>query len=155
MSVAIASTGTPTSGKMPYGMTVQGCTLWGSNGIRCYAGVTGVTMTSGVPITSKNNIILGVYAYFTGNGPFVTEDYNMVTCTTFSFNSYVTAGAHTKGSPGGTQSFAPKMHYGQEQSWGGMIRPFLSPTAGSPYLNVGDGTTTSYDLTGRNRPEGS
>jgi hypothetical protein len=46
------------------------------------------------------------------------------------------------------------MHMGQELPWGGQLRPFGMPTAGSPLLGFGTTPATNFDLLGNPRPGG-
>jgi hypothetical protein len=85
----------------------------------------------------------------TGAPGSLVEDYNVILFSTA--RSGVTVGAHSI-SDG---SYAPLFHFGQERIWGGLLRPFGEPMAGSPLLGFGnDGGQTAYDLYNRPRPAG-
>jgi hypothetical protein len=79
----------------------------------------------------------------------IIEDYNLIVSGAPRTN--VNTGAHSI-SDG---SYAPLFHFGQERIWGGLLRPFGEPMAGSPLLGFGsDGRQTAYDLYNRPRPAG-
>jgi hypothetical protein len=78
------------------------------------------------------------------------EDYNLISCVT-ARSSGPAVGAHSVSNG----SYAPLMSLGQERIWGGLLRPFGEPLAGSPLLGFGNGGgQTPYDLYNRPRPAG-
>ena len=79
----------------------------------------------------------------------IVESYNLMYGATPRTNVNVGAGSISDG------SYAPLFHFGQERIWGGLLRPFGEPMAGSPLLGFGsDGAQTLYDLMLRPRPAG-
>jgi hypothetical protein len=148
----LAYSGTPAANKLGYGVMCQGITSIGDNHFYAYNG-TAVTLTNSPAMTVKNCNIWGYNGFSAGSTSYMTEDYNIAMVNPYATN--VTVGTHSVGSTAGTQVYAPLFHFGQEQFSGGRLRPPGSPQAGSGYLNFGDGTAPAYDLTGKNRPEGS
>jgi hypothetical protein len=111
--------------------------------------LSGTGLSGLIPSSITNSIIFGSLA---GNAAgSLTEDYNVIIQGSSAPRSNVAVGAHSI-SDG---SYAPLIHYGQEQMWGGLLRMFGEPMAGSPLLGFGnDGTQTAYDLRNNPRPAG-
>lgn len=80
----------------------------------------------------------------------IVEDYNLFVSS--APRTLVTAGAHSISNG----SYSPLYHFGQEATWGGLMREFGEPLASSPLLAFGypDGSFAAYDLLGRPRPAG-
>jgi hypothetical protein len=155
-AVYLINTNAAASNKMAYGVTVQGCTVLGDRGFSAYNFVSAITSTNAA-MTVKNCNMWCYTLFNAGVSGMLVEDYNVyMSLKNFATGNNVSAGAHSIGQPsGGSQNYAPLFHFGQEAIWGGTPRPLGMPCAGSPYLNFGDGTAPAYDITGRNRPEGS
>jgi hypothetical protein len=79
----------------------------------------------------------------------IVEDWNYL-ASNVAVRTNVTAGANSKDT-----TYAPLWHWGQEAIWGGMLRPFGEPMAGSPFLAFGsDGLAAAVDGLNRPRPAG-
>jgi hypothetical protein len=155
--IVLQTTGTANT-FLAYGVTVQGCSFFAEEAIWSYQANT--TAVTNVPMTVKNSAFIMVLTAFhagaAAGGNYIVEDYNVIwSPSATSYIGSVSAGAHSIGGSSTLMQYAPLFHFGQENIWGGRVRPFMMPTAGSPLLNFGDGTTPAYDIAGRNRPEGS
>ncbi len=152
----IAKYGGAVNNRLGYGFTVQGCTFFMNVGVSVYTGQSSAMANTVAAV--KNCNFINYYAFQAGANNYIFEDYN-ISCSSYyqsgGINGGTTAGAHSQGWQAGSQQYDPMLEFGQALFWGGQARPFLMPAAGSPYLNFGDGTTPSYDLAGRNRPEGN
>jgi len=126
------------------GVTVRNCRFQSQIGIVAAT----ASLSTTYPIVVSNCVLLdssGLDANTLGQ---ITEDYNIIVATTARTN--VTAGANSK-----ANLYDVSAHVGQEYVWGGQLRPFGTPKAGSPVLGFGDdGTAPATDLVNRARPEG-
>jgi hypothetical protein len=81
----------------------------------------------------------------------VSQDHNYFAWTDEDGCENVTPGVHNKG----WTEICPLLHVGQEIMFGKMLRPFLSPVAGSPLLGFGNQAGgPSVDILNRPRPAG-
>lgn len=148
-AVNVRSTGSSTYNG--YGVTCTNCTVI-AFGAGMYSSIaTGTTSAGNYQITCYNSLYM-CYASMTGTGTTgrFYEDYNIVYGTLTS----VTSGGHSL-TAAGTNLPGSLLHLGESQIWGGTLRPFCTPWAGSPILGFGaGGTPPTTDWLGRPRPEG-
>ncbi len=81
----------------------------------------------------------------------ILEAYNLIICSTARTNVTTGTGSISDG------SYAPLFHFGQETQWGGLLRRFGEPMAGSPLLGFGSQdpiASNPLDLRGFPRPAG-
>lgn len=131
------------------GVRVLGCTNFGGGGgfvniqantsaifstyvYNCF--MYGVSGTALIATTTANQLI---------------ENYNLISSAVARTNVAVGAQSISDG------SFSPLFHFGQEYAWGGLLRAFAEPMAGSPMLGFGtNGGQSVYDWSNRLRPAG-
>jgi len=127
------------------GIRVQQCGFW-----FCYRGVhVGSNPTLTTPIG-----VYGCTFMFIVNGVVVTtpgqvvEDGNAYACN-INLSAGITAGTHS------IATACPAFNLHDERLYGGVLRPYLEPSAVSPFLGAGNyGSPPNVDLYNRGRPEG-
>lgn len=134
------------------GVRIRGCTVYGQGGpiIR----TNSANCSTIFPMQIYGCIVLAASsttALSANTSGQVIENYNLIYAGTPRTN--ITAGANSI-SDG---SYSPLFHFGQETQWGGLLRPFFEPMAGSPLLGFGSPdpvATNPVDLRGFPRPAG-
>lgn len=144
-TIRIVNSGT--SANKGNGVKVKNCSFFGGSALV----TANANLSTTYPSTIDNSII------YTGNTTAlqatsagqITESYNLIYAQTPRSNVTAGTGSVSNG------SYAALFHFGQERTWGGLLRPFAEPMPGSPWLGFGnDGTQTSYDGFNRPRPAG-
>lgn len=129
------------------GVDVLNCTIWGAptSGVA----TPSANMSTSIPCTVYNSIIIAGTALNANTSGQIVEDYNRLWATTARTN--VSAGANSIA----TNAHALLVEVGQAVLMGRSIRPFLTPTSGSPLLGFGNQAgAPSVDLLNRPRPAG-
>ena len=130
------------------GVVIRNCLIMSASG--GFATLSANNSTT-IPCSIVNSVVMSATTCLSAQtlGQ-ITENYNLLLMGT---RTNVTAGANSIND----NSYAGLIHFGQERIWGGLIRQFGEPMAGSPLLGFGnDGSQTATDLrgTGRIRPAG-
>jgi hypothetical protein len=135
----------------PGGMIIRNCTQFGAG---LFANASGAGNSTTIPMQAKYNIVNSANSTpFTATtlGQLV-EDKNVI----YTSNATVRTNVAVGGGSLADGSYALLLQYGQERVVGGIPRPFLEPTTGSPLFRWGsDGGQTSYDLRNGPRPTGT
>lgn len=134
------------------GVRIFNCTAFQANRLMLVSSGNSLTF----PCLVYGCFVVGSAILQSSNLGGIVEDYNLLYAVTP--RSTVTRGANSIAT--GTD-YAPLFHFGQERLWGGLLRPFGEPMAGSPLLGysiIGGGgpdVAPASDLYGRWRPAGS
>lgn len=127
------------------GTKLLGCTLFGA---LTNAVATGANLSTTIPIVVSGCLLIGIVALNANTSGHISEDHNMLVCTTSRTN--VTAGT---GSNTGPYDRAPLLEVGQALVRGLVTpRPFLTPSLTSPAINYGTGSGPATDLYNNPRP---
>lgn len=142
IGLRVSSTGAGTG--FAGGVIANACTFMTLTGMA----TADANLSTTIPCQCNNSFLYcgtGLNANAAGQ---ITETYNSFCCNTARTN--VTAGT------GSQTAYAPLFHFGQELQTGTtQVRPFLTPTSGSPLLAFGAGTSPpTVDQLNRNRPSG-
>lgn len=143
----LASVG-PAGGGKPGGIIVQNNTTIGTDLLQ--VGTTSASLI--FPCLVKNNaafLLEGATAISGSTLGDTIEDWNFISGGP-ARSAATNAGANT------VTNDICLFHFGQELLWGGLLRSFGEPMAGSPHLGFGgDGSQTAYDVRNGTRPAGA
>lgn len=131
----------------PGGIRVYNCSFFGASTSIYFGNAT--NWSTVFPSYAYNNLFaaqggtVAIQAQTLGQ---IIEDYNLFLGA---------ARTNVAIGPNSQSSYAPLIHFGQELFYGGQLRPFGEPMAGSPLLGFGNtGSRTNYDIYNRPRPAG-
>jgi hypothetical protein len=128
------------------GVHVKNSTLY--TGSTCFSSNSANLSNTVANLVYNNLIVTGSALTASATGGLITEDYNQIIATTARTN--VSTGTHSIANA----AHAALFHFGQELFWGGNLRPFGMPTAGSPLLGFGGNSPTATDILNNARPSG-
>jgi hypothetical protein len=132
----------------PGGVDALNCTFFGTS--TAAFRTNSANMATTIPCTVNNCLITCQAAGITANtaGQIANPEYCRITANTALTN--VTAGTGTVTG----LTYAPMLEVGQSLFMGRTMRPFMSPTSGSPILGFGSTGAPSVDILNRPRPSG-
>jgi hypothetical protein len=113
---------------LPGGVRIRNCYLQPGAGIAVSVAANNSAL---FPCSVSGCLIQGATGLSANAAGQIVEDYNIINAGTPRTN--VTAGVHSIADG----SYAWLVHVGQELQWGGNLRPYLEPMAGSPLLGFG------------------